>query len=142
MSTTLADLTAMLDEKFNPEAKTPGKVLTSYQKTRSWLKNRIRMNQQLLITAIVCSRDEMPGRLKAVERDIEAEFGSFIHVHPLPYPYDQVEQMFADIETLIEKYGGSFHAEDTKIVYEPEKEDNSPTEGYVILTIINSPIVI
>ena len=142
MTTSLADLTAMLADKFDPSIIESEKILTSYRKTRGWLKGRVKRNQQLLINAIACSRNELVGRMETLVRDIKTEFGSTTPVHPLPYPYDQVDLMLEHIDQLIAKYGGSFNAKDVVIEYQPNKEDTSGMEGYLILTIIDSPVIV
>ena len=140
--TSLTDLLEVLEREFKPEEIKPERMLTSKRRYSGWLKDRVKLNQQLLLTALICPPRRMRDRLDDMERQLYREFEGFARVKVLPYPYNNIETMKQHIGELMKKYEAKFSLDDVLDVVEKLPGEDDEVEGYLVLTIVSSPVIV
>lgn len=138
MSTSLEYILQELAKYPEPDTERPKRLITSGNHFTNWVNDRMSFNRQVLVNAIQYSESHY-GRppYEGVIQDIQNEFSSLAPVKSIAFPYDDLAEMKKVIDGLIEHFCADFSAADVIVKY-----GDKPSKGYLILTIVNIPVIL
>lgn len=136
MNTSLEYILDALDKYPEPEAVKPEILITSGKHFRNWLTDHLTYNRQILINAIEYDDHKHYRPYEQVIHDIQQEFASIAEVKSLPFPYDDLKEMNQVIGDLIQHFNASFSVSD--VIYTIGER---PSTGYLVLTIVRTPVI-
>lgn len=140
MNPALDYLLGEINQRIESTSPVREKLITSGRHFSGWLRERIQHDHQILINAIICPRSEMQDRLGYVIYEIKKEFNP-TDVHPLPYPYDDIQKMKVVIDGLIQYFKSSISADEVIQTLRGSASSRDELQGYLILTLVETPVI-
>ena len=142
MDITLEYLIKQLSEYLPHQKPNTQTLVTSGKHYTGWLKERLKPDSQVLINAIICSSSEMRDRLEMIIYHIKKEFEGFAGVKSLPFPYDDLTQMKAIVEGLIDHFHSNISAEEVIQTLGDSSSRQREKSGYIILTVVYITVIV
>jgi hypothetical protein len=116
------------------------RLITSGRFYTGWLRDRITLDQQILINGITCPSNTMQDTLRMSQHHIRNEFANIAQINILPYPYDDLDEMKVVVKGLIDHFNSPISTGDVIKDLEPHNKTNDRS-SYLILTIVNTLVI-
>lgn len=130
-----------LDEHLTKEEPQVEKLITSGRHYQGWVRERIKIRQQILINAFRCPAGNAGFNLEWIKAQIIGEFAGIHDIYPIPLPVTG-DKILETVKDLIGHFGSSISPDDVIQDFKDNPNPRTEMEGYVIITIINIPVIV